>query len=76
MESLLKTYREAEDRVTKAEAELEAARTAKTQAVKAIFDAHGMGPHTIDGETKIIVKKGETLFFKKHVKKEKPENAK
>ena len=69
MEALLKTYRDADARVTAAESELENARAAKTLAVKAIFDAHGMGPHNIDGETKIIVKKGDTLFFKKHTKK-------
>lgn len=65
MEALLKTYREAEARVTKAEAELGDARTAKNAALKAIVDAHGVGPHDVDGEKKIIVRKGETLFFMK-----------
>lgn len=68
MESLLKTYRDAEARVTKAEGELTEARTAKNAALKAIVDLHGLGPHDIDGEKKIIVRKGETLFFMKHTK--------
>lgn len=68
METLLKTYREAESRVTKAESELTEARSAKNAALKAIVDLHGLGPHDIDGEKKIIVRKGETLFFMKHTK--------
>lgn len=65
MESLLKAYQEAEAQVTKAEVNLANARTAKNEALKAIVDAHGVGPHDVDGEKKIIVRKGETLFFMK-----------
>lgn len=69
MDSLLQIYKAAEAQVTKAEQDLAGARTAKNAALKAIVDAHGFGPHDVDGEKKIIVRKGETLFFMKAKKK-------
>ena len=66
MESLLKAYQEAQDRMVKAEADAIAARAERTAALKAIVDAFGVGPHEVDGESKIIVRgKGDAIFFKK-----------
>lgn len=49
--------------LTKVEKALEITKSRASNAVKALFDAHGKGPHVIDGREMTIVAKGSTYFF-------------
>lgn len=62
-DALIASYQEQKKTLTKVEKALEITKTKMSSVVKQIFEAHGKGPHVIDGREVSIVQKGETYFF-------------
>lgn len=63
IKALWSEYRKAEKAVHETEAAFEAAKRAKSDAVKAIYEQSGRRKVVVDGNEQLIRKRGDTYFF-------------